>query len=121
MVAAVPEGQEVASWLICDYRFQRRYGLGHAKPFPLPLGPPLRNGCLKRSATLEALAQACGIAPQGWADTVQAFNAAARHGEDPAFGRGSTPYNRKMGDSLHSPNPCVAPIEHGTYAAGVVG
>ena len=117
MVAAVPEGQEVASWLICDHRFQRRYGLGHAKPFPLPLGPHLRSGYLKRGATLEALAQACGIAPQGLVDTVRAFNAAARHGEDPAFGRGSTPYNRKMGDPLHSPNPCVAPIEHGPFYA----
>ena len=51
MVAAVPQGQEVASWLICDHRFQRRYGLGFAKPFPLPLTPYLRSGYLKRGAS----------------------------------------------------------------------
>jgi predicted oxidoreductase len=34
-----------------------------------------------------------------------------------AFGRGSTPYNRKQGDALHGPNPCVAPIEHGPFYA----
>ena len=118
MVAAVPPGQEVASWLICDHRFQRRYGLGFAKPFPLPLAPHLRSGYLQRGATVEALAQACGIQPAGLVATVKAFNAQARQGLDPEFGRGSTPYNRKQGDPMHlGPNPCVAPIEQGPFYA----
>jgi succinate dehydrogenase/fumarate reductase flavoprotein subunit len=115
MIAAVPQGQEVASWLICDHRFQRRYGIGFAKPFPLPY---LFSGYLKRGASIEALAKACGIAPAALAETVKAFNQHARRGEDPQFGRGSTPYNRKQGDPLHDgPNPCVAPIEHGPFYA----
>jgi succinate dehydrogenase/fumarate reductase flavoprotein subunit len=117
MVAAVPQGQEVASWLICDHRFQRRYGLGFAKPFPLPLAPYLRSGYLKTGASIEELAKACGIAPKTLAETVEVFNAHARRGEDPEFGRGSTPYNRKQGDPLHGPNPCVAPIAHGPFYA----
>ena len=117
MLAAVPKGQEVASWLICDHRFQRRYGIGFAKPFPLPLMPYLRSGYLKRGASIEALAKVCGIAPQALAETVEVFNDHARRGEDPEFGRGSTPYNRKQGDPLHGPNPCVAPIEHGPFYA----
>jgi succinate dehydrogenase/fumarate reductase flavoprotein subunit len=117
MVAAVPQGQEVASWLICDHRFQRRYGIGFAKPFPLPLAPHLRSGYLKRGASIEELAKVCGIAPQALAETVKVFNERARRGEDPEFGRGSTPYNRKQGDALHGPNPCVAPIEHGPFYA----
>jgi len=37
---------------------------------------------------------------------------------DPEFGRGSTPYNRKMGDPLYKgSNPCVAPIEQGPFYA----
>ena len=116
MVAAVPEGQEVASWLVCDHRFQRRYGLGFAKPFPLPLGPHLRSGYLRRGDSIKALARACGIAP-ALAETIEGYNEQARKGEDPAFGRGSTPYNRKQGDPLHQPNPCVAPIEHGPFYA----
>ena len=28
LLAATPEGQEARSWLICDHRFLRRYGLG---------------------------------------------------------------------------------------------
>lgn len=118
MVAQAPAGEEVCSWLVCDHRFQRLYGLGHARPFPLPVGPAVRSGYLRRGATIEALALACGIAPQGLADTVRRFNAHARRGEDPEFGRGSTPYNRRMGDALHQgPNPCVAPIEQGPFYA----
>jgi succinate dehydrogenase/fumarate reductase flavoprotein subunit len=118
MVAQAPAGEEVCSWLVCDHRFQRLYGLGHARPFPLPVGPAVRSGYLQRAATIEALARACGIAPAALAETVRQFNDHARRGEDPAFGRGATPYNRKMGDALHAgPNPCVAPIEQGPFYA----
>jgi succinate dehydrogenase/fumarate reductase flavoprotein subunit len=117
MVAAVPGGEEVASWLICDHRFQRRYGLGFAKPFPLPLMPYIRSGYLKRGASIEELGAVCGIVPDALAETVRNYNEHARRGEDPEFGRGSTPYNRKQGDPLHGPNPCVAPITQGPFYA----
>lgn len=117
MVRAVPPGEEVACWLIADHRFVRRYGLGFAKPFPLPIGPHLRSGYLKRAASIEALALACGIEPQALAGTVRAYNEPARRGEDPQFGRGSTPFNRRGGDPRHTPNPCVAPVERGPFYA----
>jgi succinate dehydrogenase/fumarate reductase flavoprotein subunit len=118
MVAQAPAGEEVASWLICDHRFQRLYGLGYARPFPIPVGRFVRSGYLQRGNTIEALAAACGIAPAALVHTVQRFNAFAKNGQDPDFGRGSTPYNRKMGDPLHTgPNPCVAPIEQGPFYA----
>ncbi|WP_166360398.1 FAD-dependent oxidoreductase [Pseudomonas akapageensis] len=116
MVAAAP-GDEVASWLICSHRFQRRYGLGISRPFPLPVAPFIRSGYLKTGETIEALASACGIDPFGLSKTVAEYNRHARLGEDPEFGRGSTPYNRKQGDALHGPNPCVAPIEQGPFYA----
>jgi len=116
MVASAP-GQQVASWLICSHSFQRRYGLGISRPFPLPVAPFIRNGYLKRGDTLEALASACGIDAHGLRATVSEYNRHARQGEDPAFGRGTTPYNRKQGDALHQPNPCVAPIEQGPFYA----
>jgi succinate dehydrogenase/fumarate reductase flavoprotein subunit len=118
MIAAVPEGQEVASWLICDHRFQRRYGLGHSRPFPVPVGPFVRRGYLQRANSIGELAKRCGIDPEALIETVLIYNSVARQGEDPEFGRGSTPYNRKQGDPLHEgPNPCVAPIEHGPFYA----
>ncbi|CAN7654485.1 FAD-dependent oxidoreductase [Variovorax paradoxus] len=118
MVAKAPEGQEVASWLICDHRFQRRYGLGHARPFPIPVGPSIRSGYLQRADTLEDLAERCGIDAAGLVETVGRYNRHARRGDDPEFGRGSTPYNRKQGDPRYAgPNPCVAPIEQGPFYA----
>jgi len=117
MVAAVPEGQEVASWLICDHRFQRRYGLGFAKPFPLPLAPYVRSGYLMRGDSIDELAKVCGIDSDALAETIRTFNEHAGQGDDPQFGRGSTPYNRKQGDPMHGPNPCVAPIEQGPFYA----
>lgn len=117
MVAAAPQGEEVASWLICNHRFQRRYGLGISRPFPVPLSAFIRSGYLKTGNSLEELASVCGIDPLGLRNTVADYNRHARNGEDPQFGRGSTPYNRKQGDALQQPNPCVAPIEQGPFYA----
>jgi len=117
MLKAVPEGEEVASWLVCTHRFQRRYGIGITRPAPVPFKHWIRKGYLKAGKTLEELARNCGIDPDGLKHTVEAYNAHARHGEDPEFGRGSTPYNRKQGDPSQQPNPCVAPLAAGPYYA----
>ena len=87
----MPQGQEVASWLVFDHRFRRRYGIGFAKPFPPPLTPYLRSGYLKRGRMIEELAGACGIAPAALTENVEAFNDSSCRGDDPAFRRGSTP------------------------------
>lgn len=112
------ENRNVEAWLICDHRFQRRFGLGHAKPWPLPIGSALRSSYLKRGTTIEALAASCGIDAPALARTVAEFNRHAREGRDPEYGRGDTPYDRMQGDAEHSgPNPCVAPLEHGPFYA----
>ncbi|WP_310633535.1 FAD-dependent oxidoreductase [Paraburkholderia sp.] len=110
-------GDEVCAWLICDHRFQRRFGLGFSKPFPFPTGPYRRSGYLQRAATLEALAAQCGIDAPALADTVSTYNQYAKQGFDPQFHKGSTPYNRVQGDAEHKPSPCLAPIESGPYYA----
>ena len=117
MIDAAPEGEPVQSWQIADSRFVRRFPLGMAKPRPVPLFPYLRSGYLKKGRTLEELARACGIDPAGLADTVAAFNRNARRGEDPEFGRGSTPFNRYGGDATVAPNPSLGPIEKGPFYA----
>ena len=117
MLKAVPEGEEVTSWLICTHDFQRRYGLGIARPTPLPVGPYIKSGYLKTGRTIRALAQACGIDPDGLEACIAEYNEHARRGEDPKFGRGSTLYNRNGGDPANQPNPCVAPIETGPFYA----
>ncbi|MFJ4843176.1 FAD-dependent oxidoreductase [Streptomyces sp. NPDC088746] len=117
MIAATPAGEPVHAWQIADARFVRRYPLGMAKPRPVPLFPYLRSGYLRRGRTLEELARACGIDPAGLTATVEEFNEAARRGEDPALGRGSTPFNRYGGDASVTPNPSLAPLEKGPFYA----
>ena len=117
MVAAVPEGEEVASWLVCDHRFQRRYGLGFAKPFPASAGTLSSQRLSEARHLHRGTGDGVRHRSRALAETVERYNEHARRGEDPEFGRGSTPYNRKQGDPLHHPNPCVAPIEHGPFYA----
>ena len=117
MVKACEGEPEVSAWLLCDHKVLRNYGLGCVAPAPLPIGRHLRSGYLKRGATVGELAREIGIAPATLEATVAEFNAAAKTGEDPAFGKGSKAYNRYQGDALVTPNPCVAPLENGPYYA----
>ena len=116
MVAATPDSEHCA-WFLCDHPTIRRYGLGFAKPFPLPLAPYTRSGYLLHGRTLADLAKHAGIDPAGLEHTVAAFNGPAARGEDPAFGRGCTSYNRSLGDPAVKPNPCVAPLAAGPFYA----
>ena len=94
---------EVAAFLICDHRALRRYGLGFVKPFPLPLFAHLRSGYLLRGKTIAELAQRAGIDAQSLQRTIEKVNSDARRGEDTQFGKGSTAYNRYLGDTSHKP------------------
>lgn len=117
MLDAVPTNQPARAWLICDHRFLRRYGLGIVRPAPVPFGWWLRTGYLRRGRTMAELAQACGIDAAGLEQTVARWNTGAAQGQDPAFGRGTTPYMRLQGDGDHTPNPCVAPIARAPFYA----
>jgi succinate dehydrogenase/fumarate reductase flavoprotein subunit len=117
MVKACQDEPEIFAWLLCDHKALRAYGLGCVAPSPLPTGRHLASGYLKRGATVAELARQIGIAPETLEATIREFNAAARTGEDPAFGKGSKAYNRYQGDALVQPNPCVAPLTHAPYYA----
>jgi len=105
------------AWLVCDHQALRRYGLGYVKPFPVPIRPHLRSGYLHRGKTARELAAAIGVDADGLEQTIRSFNATARQGEDPEFGKGTTAYNRYLGDDKHQPNPCVAPLDKPPYYA----
>ncbi|WP_249931399.1 FAD-dependent oxidoreductase, partial [Ramlibacter sp. 2FC] len=118
LLAATQEGEPAEAWLVCDHRFIRHYGLGAVKPAPMPLGPWLRNGYLKRGRSLAELAQACGVDAAALQATVERYNDQARAGRDEDFAKGETPYNRIQGDAAagHT-NPCMAPLERGPFYA----
>jgi succinate dehydrogenase/fumarate reductase flavoprotein subunit len=118
MVEQVPEGDEVCSWLIADARYMKYYPLGMAKPLPIPMLPYLRSGYLTRAATIRELAAKIGVDPDGLDKTVTVFNEHARAGEDPEFGRGSTPFGVRSGDADNPwPNASLAPLERGPFYA----
>ena len=117
MQRACRDQAETAAWLVCDHRALRRYGLGHVKPFPLPIRPYLRSGYLLRGRTPAELAACAGIDAAGLRATIETFNRHAVRGEDPEYGRGASAYNRYLGDAAHRPNPCVAPLDRGPYYA----
>ena len=110
-------GPEACFHLICDSRFLWTYGLGRIKPFTRRLAPYLQSGELKQAVSIAALASGIGLDVQALVATVDLYNEGARHGLDPLFGRGSTIYQRALGDAEHMPNSCVAPIEHAPFCA----
>ncbi len=109
--------RETAVWLLCDHKTIRKFGMGFAKPGPMPLQLYTRTGYLLKGRTLRDLANLAGIDGAGLEETVRQFNVGAERGEDPEFGRGSTAFNRYLGDPDHKPNPCVAPIKHAPFYA----
>lgn len=117
MVRACEGQPETAMWLVCDKATLAKYGIGFVKPAPMPIGKFLRNGYLIKGNTLAELAQNAGIDPAGLEQTVREYNVGAVKGEDPAFGRGRTSFNRYLADPANQPNPCVAPVQTGPFFA----
>jgi succinate dehydrogenase/fumarate reductase flavoprotein subunit len=78
MLDVIPQGQEVASWLICTRAFQRRYGLGIARPTPISVEPYIQSGYIKTGRTIAELAKKCGIDSGGLERTVAEYNLHAR-------------------------------------------
>ncbi len=110
-------GESAYCYLIADHTAVRRYGLGFAKPAPIPIGRHIRSGYILRADTLEELAGKMGMDPAAVTASVRRFNENARQGKDPDFGKGSVPYNRYLGDPDHKPNPCIGPIETAPFYA----
>ncbi len=110
-----PEGR--AFHLVCDRRFLWTYGLGRIQPFTRRISRYVDSGELVEARSIDALADLMGVERSALAATVNNYNAKARAGLDPEFGRGSTIYQRHLGDAGHSPNPCVAPIEQAPFYA----
>lgn len=117
LIRACAGQPETAMWLICDKPTLGKYGLGFVKPAPMPIGRFIKNGYLIKGDTLAELARNAGIDPAGLEATVRDYNVGAERGEDTAFGRGSTAFNRYLADPDNKPNPCVAPVRQGPFFA----
>jgi succinate dehydrogenase/fumarate reductase flavoprotein subunit len=97
------------AFLICDARYLRSNTFGIV--YPGAERRMVARGYLIEAPDAPSLARKLGVDEAGLAKTLERFNASAREGLDPDFGKGTTLYNRWLGDPEHKPNPCLAPIE----------
>lgn len=120
VLAMLRDGNDAANrsfYLVCDRRFLWTYGLGRIQPFTVYLRRYVRSGELFEAPSVDALADLIGVEKSALSTTIKRYNAHAWAGLDPEFGRGSTIYQRHLGDADRSPNPCVAPIEQAPFYA----
>ncbi len=103
--------------LICDAAFLRKYAFGAVPPLASERRRAVRSGYLIEAPSVAALAGRIGVDASALGETIDRFNRGAATGADPAFSKGSTLYNRYLGDPGHQPNPCLGPIERGPYYA----
>ncbi|MFC7555813.1 FAD-binding protein [Pseudoroseomonas wenyumeiae] len=80
MIRESEDGSPAMAWLICDHATIRKYGLGYAKPAPVPVSTYLRNGYLQSGATIAELASTIGLDPQALEETVRRYNEGAARG-----------------------------------------
>ncbi|AMS45513.1 FAD-binding protein [Aminobacter aminovorans] len=104
-------------FLICDASFVRKYIFGMVPPLARARRAQVRSGYLIEARSLEELADKTGVSRAGLQETLQRYNHFAAKGVDPDFGKGSTAYNRYLGDPEHAPNPCLAPIDKAPFYA----
>lgn len=107
----------IPAFLICDHAFLRRYGMGLVRPGPRSLAPFFKSGYLVSARSIRELAVKLRIPPEVLEETVARMNKYAEQGHDPEFGKGSTEYNRYLGDPGHKPNPCLGPIKRPPFYA----
>jgi succinate dehydrogenase/fumarate reductase flavoprotein subunit len=120
VLAMLRDGNDAADrafYLICDRHFLWTYGLGRIQPFTINLKRYVKSGELIEAPSIDALAGAIGVEETALAATVKNYNVHAWQGLDPEFGRGTTIYQRHLGDADCKPNPCVAPIEQPSFYA----
>ena len=91
------------AWMIFDEFYHRHYAFLSVQPG----GDYPPN--VVRADTVEELAKACGIDPEGLSRTIAEFNPEATKGRDPWFHRGITTFERFFGDhnvflGRYSPN-----------------
>ncbi len=114
------EHEDTYAWIIADETCMHTYGIGYAKPWPIPRQYFFDIGFLVKADSVAELAKKIGADPRTLEHTVKRFNGFAHDGEDKDFGRGSTAYNHFRGDPSHKPNPNLAPLEKGPFYAAKI-
>lgn len=101
----------VNSWLLFDRTFRTRYGLRWylkaADPDP---------DWINRAGSFEELAEIIDVDADVLTETIARFNANARDGHDPDYGRGDYVFDRSFGDPS-ADHPTLAPLRDPPFYA----
>jgi succinate dehydrogenase/fumarate reductase flavoprotein subunit len=109
----------IPAWLILDAHTLKRYGLGMIRPHAREgvLRRHIEDGYLHVGQTIEELAEAIRVDPNGLRRTVSATNRSAHTGVDEELGKGESPYGRQYGDQAHRPNVNLGAVEKPPFHA----
>jgi 3-oxosteroid 1-dehydrogenase len=115
IVAAALRGEaadrpNVPMYMIWDEQHHQKYGLGATAP-----GGDYPEGLVTSAATLQELAVALGVDPEGLAATAARFNANADRHEDPDFGRGSNASVRRFRGDNNAVHPNIGPVREAPF------
>lgn len=105
------------AFLVADHRALKKYGLGLVRPGGRGLAPLLRDGYLVRAGSVEELAIRLGLPPAELRATVDRMNAFAATGVDSDLQRGTTAYQRNLGDPAVRPNPTLGSLAEAPFYA----
>ncbi|UZW57354.1 FAD-binding protein [Sphingobium sp. JS3065] len=109
-------GKGLPCWAIFDARHRERYPWGNEMPGKTP-EKWIETGYMKRAATLDELADQCGIDREGLRQEVSRFNHFCSTGNDEDFARGNRAFDRSHGDPSVKPNPNLGAIAEGPFYA----
>ena len=111
----------IPAWLVCDAAALKRYGLGMIRPGATPgksIAPFVADGYLVQAQSISELAGKLGVDAPVLSRTIATFNSSAEQGEDAAFNRGTTAYQRNNGDAAQGgKNPCLGPLDTAPFFA----
>jgi 3-oxosteroid 1-dehydrogenase len=117
MLARHREVPAIPSWMIFDSQYLADYMLANTMPGTTKPRSWLDEGYMRKGATIEELARACGMPPETLRGTTDRFNGFARNGVDEDFGRGKRAYDRFLGDYTYRPCPALGPVDKGPFYA----
>lgn len=102
--------RNLPAWSVMDAQFRARYQVAGVLP-----GEDSADWVVE-APTLSELAASIDVDPAALTESVDRFNAHARSGIDPDYGRGQTAYERAMGDPTAA-YPNLGTVEVGPFTA----
>ena len=117
MTSGLGNGDHQPVHLLCDADFVRQYAFGAVPPLASDRRRAIRSGYLIEASSIADLAAKTGVDPDALGATVTRNNEDAKQGVDSQFGKGSSAYNRYLGDPAQSPNPCLGAMAKPPYYA----